>query len=216
MAKIEKLIEGYQRFYKKYFGSNDTLYQTLEQKGQSPKTLIIACSDARVDPSIISDADPGDIFVIRNVANLVPPYQPGDEGLHGVSAALEFAVRILNVENIVVLGHSKCTGVNTLLHPESLGSSDFIGRWVSIGEEAKTKAYEKSKAPQTGEHLNHTCEKEVILLSLKNLMTFPWIKDQVNSGTLTLHGWYFPIHDGCLHHYNPETKEFEPISVPKN
>ena len=213
MAKIEKLLEGYQRFYKKYFSSNDTLYQTLEQKGQSPKTLIVACSDSRVDPSIISDADPGDIFVIRNVANLVPPYEPDDKGLHGVSAALEFAVRVLNVENIVVLGHSKCAGVNTLLHPESIETSDFIGQWVSIGEEAKAKAHEKTKVSKTENILNQVCEKEVILLSLKNLMTFPWIKDRIDAGTLTLHGWYFPIHNGCLHQYDAETKEFQPICL---
>lgn len=210
MAKIEKLIEGYQRFYKKYFTSNDTLYQTLKE-GQSPKTLIIACSDSRVDPSIISDADPGDIFVIRNVANLVPPYAPHDEGLHGVSAALEFAVRVLQVENIVVLGHSKCAGVHTLLHPESIDASDFIGKWVSVGEEAKTNAYQKALQNEKEDSLNPTCEKEVILLSLKNLMTFPWIKERVNSDSLTLHGWYFPIDDGCLHQYNPETGEFHPL-----
>jgi carbonic anhydrase len=208
MAKIEKLIEGYRRFYKKYFKSNDTLYKTLKD-GQSPKTLIIACSDSRVDPSIISDADPGDIFVIRNVANLVPPYEPHDDGLHGVSAALEFAVRVLQVENIVILGHSKCAGVHTLLHPETLETSDFIGKWVSVGEEAKAKAHQKVSNDK--ESLNPTCEKEVILLSLKNLMTFPWIKEKTDAGALTLHGWYFPIDNGCLQQYNPSTEAFEPL-----
>ena len=211
MAKIQKLIEGYKRFYQKYFLSNTRLYEELDKVGQSPKTLVIACSDSRVDPSIISDADPGDIFVIRNVANLVPPYEKDDKGFHGVSAALEFAARILQVENIVILGHSKCAGVQTLLHPESVEDSDFIGHWVDIGQSAKEKACQQIGTYEPHDFLQHACEKEVILLSLKNLMTFPWIQERVEAGSLTLHGWYFRISDGCLQQYNAKTESFESI-----
>ncbi len=211
MAKIQKLIEGYRRFHQKYFLSNSSLYEELDKVGQSPKTLVIACSDSRVDPSIISDADPGDIFVIRNVANLVPPYEKDDKGFHGVSAALEFAVRILQVENIVILGHSKCNGVQTLLHPERVEDSDFIGHWVEIGQSAKEKAYQHVEGHDDQTLLQHTCEKEVILLSLNNLLTFPWIQERVAAGLLTLHGWYFRLSDGCLQQYNGESGEFEGI-----
>lgn len=210
MANIKKLLEGYQRFYKKYFVSDDSLYRTLSRSGQSPKTLIISCSDSRVDPSIISDADPGDIFVIRNVANLIPPYEPSDHGLHGVSAALEFAVRILKVENIVVMGHSKCAGVQTLLHPESLESCEFVGQWVHVGQPAKTKAM--ARCHENNQYsLVHECEKEVILLSLEHLKNFPWIKERVEAGNLSLYGWYFDINDGCLYQYDPQKRLFQTL-----
>jgi carbonic anhydrase len=211
VAEIQKLIDGYRRFHKKYFLSDTTLYEELDKVGQSPKTLVLACSDSRVDPSIISDADPGDIFVVRNVANLVPPYEKDDKGFHGVSAALEFAVRILKVENIVILGHSKCAGVHTLLNPEAVEDSDFIGHWVDIGQPAKEKACDFVGSCVESDALQHACEKEVILLSLKNLMTFPWIQERVGAGSLTLHGWYFRISDGGLQHFNPKTGVFEEI-----
>lgn len=211
MAEIQKLIDGYRRFHKKYFLSDTTLYEALDKIGQSPKTLVLACSDSRVDPSIISDADPGDIFVVRNVANLVPPYEKDDKGFHGVSAALEFAVRILKVENIVILGHSKCAGVHTLLNPKTVEDSDFIGHWVDIGQPAKEKACSLVGSCDESDALQHACEKEVVLLSLKNLMTFPWIQERVAEGVLTLHGWYFRISDGILQYYNSKTCVFEEI-----
>ena len=203
MAKIEKLLEGYKRFRADHFDGNKTLYEKLYKEGQSPKTLVIACSDSRVDPAIITDADPGDIFAIRNVANLVPPYAK-DAGYHGVSAALEFAVCILKVENIVILGHSHCAGVHALRHPESLKDSDFIGPWVHIGDPAKQRLGTIANDLEC----QHACEREVIKLSLENLQTFPWIQDRVRDGSLTLHGWYFDIEDGVLYQHDPETGKF--------
>ena len=209
MAEIRTLLNGYREFYKKYYTSGNTLYRDLTRQGQSPKTLIIACSDSRVDPSIITEARPGDIFVIRNVANLVPPYQPGDTGLHGVSAALEFAVRILGVRHIVVLGHTHCAGVKTLLDADGTDDTDFIGRWVSIAAEARTKVLAETGA----EPPQHRCEKECILLSLRNLSAFPWIKEKIESQSLKLHGWHFSIEDGELQEYNPQQGVFTAIST---
>lgn len=204
MPVITKLLEGYKEFYKKYFQDDLKLFKQLKQ-GQSPKTLIIACSDSRVDPSIVVNAKPGDIFVIRNVANLVPPYQP-DDALHGVSASLEFAVKFLNIENIIILGHSKCAGIHSLMNPEKIKSSDFIGKWMSIADEARVKTKEIKS-----DNLDHQCEKEVIKLSLKNLLTFPWIYQKVKHNELALHGWHFCIETGEIIKFNSNKNDFEKI-----
>lgn len=208
MAEIETLIEGYRRFHEKYFDKNEGLFQLLGlPEGQSPKTLVIACSDSRVDPSIITNAEPGDIFVIRNVANLVPPYQTGDSGLHGVSAALEFAVRVIQVKNIVVLGHSNCAGIRALMS-NGLDKSDFIGKWVGIAQPAKDKAIKSCEAGGEGASIQHACEKEAIQLSLNNLRTFPWIRQKLDVGELSLHGWYFTLADGKLQCFNETENGF--------
>ncbi|PCI38154.1 MAG: carbonic anhydrase [Thiotrichales bacterium] len=211
MSNIEDLTEGYRKFYKKYFVSDDKLYRELA-KGQAPKTLVIACSDSRVDPAIIMNAKPGDIFSIRNVANLVPPYKSNDPGLHGVSAALEFGVCILKVENIVILGHSNCAGIKALLGGNNIEQTDFIHNWVEIALTAKNKVVSNS-TQDTEQTLQHNCEQESILLSLNNLMTFPWIKEKVATGELTLHGWYFSLHNGQLHACNPGKDFFEKLST---
>lgn len=213
MATVSALIDGYKRFYRKHFLDDESVYKELAT-GQSPKTLIIACSDSRVDPSIVMDANAGDIFVIRNVANLVPPYQPKGDSYHGTSAALEFGVNHLNVENIVILGHSSCAGIHALLHAETQPKNDefsFIAGWVNIAKDAKEQALQKCTADDSD--TQKACEQEGILTSLHNLMTFPWIKEKVAAGTLTLHGWYFSVADGKLHAFDKSTKSFEEIAV---
>lgn len=210
MAEVKALIEGYRSFYRKYFASGDTLYKELTKVGQSPKTLIIACSDSRVDPSIITNSEPGDIFVIRNVANIIPPYEIDDHGLHGVSAAVEFAVRILQVKHIVIIGHSNCAGIKALINSDAIQDTDFISKWVDVAHAAKERVInnipEQSKWQQC-------CEQESILLSLDNLISFPWIKSRIESRELTLHGWYFSLEDGRLHEYKPNTGKFDIIPV---
>lgn len=168
MAEVKALIEGYKKFYKKYFASDNELYNELAKTGQSPKTLIIACSDSRVDPSIVMNAKPGDIFVIRNVANLVPPCETSESGIHGVSAALEFAVQILQVNHIVVLGHSSCAGIAALLGSADIDKTDFIGKWMSIAKPAREKTLTEKKY-SCDKTMHHECEKECIMLSLENL-----------------------------------------------
>lgn len=212
MAEVKALIEGYRKFYARYYASGDPLYRELSAHGQSPKTLVIACSDSRVDPSIITKSGPGDIFVVRNVANLVPPYGPDVASLHGVSAALEFAVRILEVKHIVILGHSDCAGIAALLEPGKTDNTDFIGLWVNIAAKAREKTLSERQPDECPREVQHRCEKESILLSLSNLTGFPWVRTRVKAGTLTLHGWYFSMNDGRLLEYDPGQGAFVPIS----
>ena len=202
MQDIAKLIAGFRRFQGNYFRGDNKLFSQLKG-GQQPKTLVIGCSDSRVDPSLLTGADPGDLFVIRNVANLVPPYEP-DAGYHGVSAALEYAVCQLRVEHIIVLGHSQCGGIAGLMNcscDPPLG--EFIGKWVSLAEPAKLRVCEelqgKSEQLQT-----RACEQAAIMLSLDNLLTFPWLMKRVEDQALFLHGWYFDIQRGELLSYSPE------------
>ncbi len=190
MVKISSLIEGHKQFYKKYFVDSPNVYQKLLEDGQSPKTLVIACSDSRVDPSIILNTNPGDIFVIRNVANIVPPYENEDVGFHSTSAAIEYAVLGLKVENIVVLGHSDCGGIKTLV-TDNENNHTFIDNWLYIVEEAKKYAIN-----QGGDFKDicHCCEKEAIKKSIKNLQGFPFI----NENKVELHGWYFNLQTGMI------------------
>ncbi|MCH9844523.1 MAG: carbonic anhydrase [Alphaproteobacteria bacterium] len=214
MPDIDKLLDGYQKFHHTYFQQDNSLYQSL-QSGQNPKALIIACSDSRSDPGIITHAAPGDIFVIRNVASLVPPYKENNRTIHGTSAALEFAVRILQVEHIIVLGHSHCAGVRAMATENSLPfESDFIEQWVEIAKPAKQRALEKHSGTHgDSSELLHHCERETVLLSLDNLTSFPWIKQRITEKKLQIHGWYFSIDNGALSHYDPESHDFIPFAT---
>lgn len=206
MQDIAKLIAGFRLFQKNYFRGDSELFSQLKE-GQQPKTLVIGCSDSRVDPSLLTGADPGDLFVIRNVANLVPPYEP-DAGYHGVSAALEYAVCRLQVEHIIVLGHSQCGGIAGLMNSDcDCQVGEFIGKWVSLAEPAKLRVQEelagKSEQLQT-----RACELAAIMLSLDNLLSFPWLQQRVEAQSLALHGWYFDIQRGELLRYSPEAEGY--------
>lgn len=198
MANIDVLLEGYKRFYSAHFDHDKKLYKDLATKGQMPKTLVIGCSDSRVDPSILFDADPGDMFVIRNVANLVPPYEQ-QESYHGTSAALEFAVTNLEVEHIVVMGHSGCAGIKCLMDNNIKRQKEFsfISSWVNIAKDAKDRAL--AKCLTTSDEKYSVCEKESIITSMQNLLSFPWISEKTDDGSLEIHGWYFSLADGKLH-----------------
>ncbi len=205
---IENLIEGYQVFYHEYFKSGkNTLYRDLVVEGQSPKTMIIACSDSRVDPATILHCEPGEVFVVRNVANLVPPYE-NDTKHHGTSAALEFAVIFLKVEHIIVLGHSHCGGIRALLSDTVKTSSDrgFISSWMNIASGAKQKALAENQPPLMREK---RCGEYSLQASLKNLHTFPWITERVATGNLQLHAWHFDLETGNLMQFNAEREAFE-------
>ncbi len=216
MANIDTLIDGYRRFYKRHFVEDKALYQELSARGQSPKTLVIACSDSRVDPSIITDANSGDIFVVRNVANIVPPFQPEWGSYHGTSAALEFAIAGVGVEHIIVLGHSGCAGIKTLVDTpkDSPNEGSFIRSWMGIAEEALEVTEQKCLHSEQESLCRYTtCEQEAILVSLRNLMTFPWVKVLVKDKKVSLHGWYFSVKDGSLSVCNLDSKGFEKVVV---
>ncbi len=204
------LIEGFQRFREQHFEHNDSLYQQLVKEGQTPKTLVVACCDSRVDPALVFDCDPGDLFVIRNVANLVPPLE-GHSGHHGTTAAIEYGVSTLGVEHIIVLGHAHCGGINALVQPGGVGTSgSYIGDWMQLVESARAEVMAAIPDAPLAEQ-ERACEQRAILVSLKNLMTFPWICERVEQGVLNLHGWYFDIKYGQLLRYDETACDFVAI-----
>jgi carbonic anhydrase len=205
MPDIKKFITGFERFHKNYFSNDRKLFERLSL-GQKPGAMVIACSDSRVDPAILMDCEPGDLFVVRNVANLVPPYETGG-GLHGVSAALEFGVCVLGVQHLIVLGHSQCGGIRALMQGIPDGGGEFIVDWVNIASRARDRVLADTRAASLQEQ-TCACEEASILVSLENLLTFPWISQRVRQGDLTLHGWYFDIDTGALVAYDPATRGF--------
>ncbi|MDP3532112.1 MAG: carbonic anhydrase [Alphaproteobacteria bacterium] len=212
MAKnIEDLIKGYQMFKENYFDGTSSAFENLVRLGQQPKILMIACSDSRVDPAIITNCEPGDLFVIRNVANLVPPYQ-ADDSLHGTSAALEFAICNLKVHHIIVFGHSQCAGIQSLLDHAITPylSYSFITKWMELAQPACDQTY-LQHAEANPEAKNHFCGKYAIINSLKNLMTFPWIKENVQKNNLIIHGWFFDLSTGIINAYNDKIDQFEEL-----
>jgi carbonic anhydrase len=210
MKDIAKFIAGFERFQEKYFRDERSLFAQLH-RGQQPRVLVVACCDSRVDPAMITDADPGDLFVIRNVANLVPPYVHEVEG-PGIRAAIEFAVKNLRVEHIIVMGHSNCGGIQALMKGEGITQHqyEFVGPWVSIATRAREQVLLElaQKAPALQER---ACEQAAILISLENLLSFPWIREKVDNHRLTLHGWYFDIASGELLAYSAENAGFSPV-----
>ncbi len=190
---MDRLIEGYRQFRATIWPVERVRYEVLAAEGQSPQTMVIACSDSRVDPQTVFGALPGELFVVRNVAGLVPPYAV-DAGYHGTSAALEFGVRVLKVAHIVVLGHAQCGGVRAMVEGAPDEARDFIGPWMAIGAPAVRKV---SEDLDPGERLA-LCEAEVVRLSLANLATFPWIGEAVAAARLQLHGFRFAIRTGVL------------------
>ena len=211
MPEIKALLQGFQRFRGQLFEPNRDLFNQLARKGQSPKVLVIGCSDSRVDPAIILDTAPGELFVVRNVANLVPPCEL--MGMyHGTSAALEFAVCHLQVKSIIVLGHAQCGGIRALL--ESDGEQDkgtsFIAAWVKIAVPAREKVLARWPAADK-EFQQRACERASILVSLENLLSFPFVKERVEDGSLRLFGWYFDIDSGELLQYDPERRRFHDL-----
>jgi carbonic anhydrase len=190
---MDRLIEGYREFRATTWPKERTRYEKLAEAGQKPETLVIACSDSRVDPQTVFGAGPGELFVVRNVAGLVPRYKP-DANYHGTSAALEFGVRVLKVGRIVVLGHARCGGVQTLVEGAPAEARDFVEPWMGIAREA----LRSRPAPPSSVDKQTHYETEVVRITLENLLSFPWINDAVKSGTLELHGFRFDVSTGVL------------------
>jgi carbonic anhydrase len=205
-----KLVEGFSRFREQHFQHKDSLYQQLVKEGQTPRTLVVACCDSRVDPALVFDCDPGDLFVIRNVANLVPPLE-GHSGHHGTTAAIEYGVCTLGVRHIIVLGHAQCGGINALVKTGGVGTpGSYIDEWMCLVESARAEVIAEMPDATPAEQ-ERACERRAILVSLGNLMTFPWIRERVECGELQLHGWYFDIKYGQLLRYDATAREFTAI-----
>ncbi|MGV1758940.1 carbonic anhydrase [Rhizobium sp. P44RR-XXIV] len=203
----DTLLNGYRNFMSGRYVDERERYRTLAERGQNPSTLVIACCDSRSAPEIIFDAGPGELFVIRNVANMVPPYEP-DGNFHSTSAALEFAVLSLKVANIVVMGHGRCGGIRAALDPnaEPLSPGDFIGRWMGLLKPAAEQI--QSNDIMTPTERQTALERISIRNSLDNLRSFPEIKAREEEGKLNLHGAWFDISTGELWVMDPETRDF--------
>ncbi|MEQ8505473.1 MAG: carbonic anhydrase [Rhodospirillales bacterium] len=207
---VDKLIEGYRRFRTGAFQESKPLIQELVAQGQRPQVAVVACSDSRVEPATLFQTDPGDLFMIRNVANLVPPLEE-DGKFHGTSAALEFAVKGLNVKHVVVLGHAHCGGVKAMMNADTdTGEFTFVAHWVSM----LAAAHRRVLATMSGadeETRTRACEQNAVLVSLENLTTFPWVRERVEAGELTLHGWYIDIATGELSTYDGAQGKFQTV-----
>lgn len=216
---IDHLIEGFKAFKQRFYVNDPTIMRSLVEKGQAPATLMISCSDSRVDPALLVGSDPGELFVVRNVANLVPPFEQGS-GLHGTGAAIEYAVRDLKVDHIVVMGHAYCGGIKALIG--SAGGQrmarDFISDWVEIALDACTIFVADDTAADGRRQVSldrlrespFLVERAAIGKSLVNLMGYPWIRERVEAGTLQLHGWWFDLETGDLWRTQPGQAELLP------
>jgi len=210
MEGFGNLLEGYRRFRANRFETARGRWQELAG-GQEPRAVVIACSDSRADPATIFDTDPGEIFVVRNVANLVPPFETGG-GRHGVSAALEFAVTQLNVPEIVVMGHEKCGGISAALtgcfHDAPAGEGGFVHRWMS---QIDAPAEEIASKHGTGEDAQRMLEEVAIRQSMANLRSFPFVAEREKNGTLGILGCHFSISDGELWMLDEAEDRFRPV-----
>ncbi len=212
---IQHLKEGYLKFREHYFSDKTPLYERLVEDGQSPKVMVIACCDSRVDPSIITTANPGELFIVRNVANLVPPFDPEPHAhQHSTSSALEFAVCSLNVEHIILFGHSHCGGIKALMQrTKNSKPTAFIDAWMDIAEPAK-HLVEALYFNQEPEEQCRRCEEQAMLISLVNLMSFPWIAERVTAQKLQLHAWHFDLESGSIRSYNGDFEHFSDLKIP--
>ena len=194
---LSKLIEGYHAFRDKYATGDNAIMRSLSKQGQSPETMVVACCDSRVDPALILQCDPGDLFVVRNIANIVPPYEKDDRH-HGTSAALEFGICYLKVKHLVILGHSQCGGIQALLDNQRLDQDDFISNWVC-----------QLKTTERADISPDKFDQKALRDSYQNCLTFPWIKSRLDEGTLAIHLWYFDIKQGKILAYSEESNSYE-------
>ncbi len=195
-SSLHKILEGYHSFRDKYAEGDNSVMRYLAYHGQNPEVMVVACCDSRVDPALILQCDPGDLFTVRNVANIIPPYEK-DDLHHGTSAALEFGICYLKVKHLIIFGHSQCGGIDALLHQNELGQDDFISNWVSL-----------IKKP---DHIHDAEElaKSALLESYQNCLKFPFIKQRVDENILHIHLWYFNIKHGEILSYSQESGTFD-------
>jgi len=213
---IENLIQGYQKFRRHYFNGENSEFEELVRCGQRPKVLVIACSDSRVDPALVMNCQPGDLFVIRNVANLVPPYED-DLSYHGTSAALQFGICSLGIRHVILFGHTQCGGIQALLErsPEVCQEKSFINKWMELAKPAHEAVLENHSGLSFDEKTT-LCGRYSLMNSLKNLQTFPWIAERVQQGTLFLHAWNFDIAKGLLESFDFKHNCFKEIQSEEN
>lgn len=213
MEATAKLKIGYLKFLQGYYQDHKDAFHELVEKGQHPKTLLISCSDSRVEPSIIMQNEPGEIFAVRNVGNLVPPHE-SDGNYHGVSSALEYAVKVLKVENIMIMGHSNCgaiqAAIDTEHDTEKLGT-EFVHHWVDIAHEVFKNPCCCSESIKSGKRIPREIEYASIVNSMNNLMTFDFVKERIEAKELKIYGLHFDIETGSLMAFDRKSGEFGPL-----
>ena len=198
---MENLIAGYQAFRAKYATGDKSIMKSLSINGQNPSIMIVSCCDSRVDPGLILQCDPGKLFIVRNVANIVPPFEK-DDYHHGTSAALEFAICFLEVKHLILLGHSQCGGIETLVKGNLIKKDDFISNWVSIIKDE--------------DHLNCSADEYAKIgleKSYQNCLTFPWIKEKVDQNKLKIHLWFFDIKTGQILSDEQKNYNYRPLDL---
>lgn len=198
---LNKITVGYKEFQKKYNSNKNSLMEQLSIEGQNPDVMIVSCCDSRVDPAMILQCKPGELFIVRNVANIIPPYE-NDEFHHGTSAALEFGICYLEVKHLIIWGHSQCGGISALLNKENISKqNDFIGNWINII---------KNNEDFPDEQPNHVdcMAKESLNMSYNNCFSFPWIKERVENNKLSIHRWFFNIKEAKLYNFDAETNQY--------
>jgi carbonic anhydrase len=205
---MERLIEGFRRFRGSYYEQHRARFERLAGRRQHPRYAVVTCCDSRVDTTLTFDAVPGEIFLVRNIANLVPPYRP-DERQHSTSAAIEYAVRILKVGHVVVLGHAGCGGIQALLDPPAQ-ATDFVGNWLEIAAPARQRVLAQA-GDITPERRQRTCELEALKDSLDNALSFPWVSSRVEDGSLLVDALYLDLEQGELLLYNRAKDTFEAV-----
>jgi len=195
MKRLDDLLSGFATFKERHF--NEARFRDLVCSGQKPQMLFVACSDSRVDPALLFDASPGDLFVVRNVANMVPPCER-DRGQHGVSAAIEFAVTQLRVRHALVCGHSECGGIRALMERSQEADDTYVARWMRIGEPARAETL-RGHGDRPFEEQRRACERANVAHGLANLRSFPFVVEAERAGTLSLHGLYVRLDEGALY-----------------
>lgn len=196
---LKKMLQGYRTFRDKYANGDNSVMQYLSDYGQQPNIMVVSCCDSRVDPALILQCDPGDLFVVRNVANIIPPYEK-DEMHHGTSAALEFGICGLKVKHLILLGHSQCGGIQVLVDGDNSTPNDFISNWVSL---VKAKNNNLKDADEYA--------KQALNLSLEHCMTFPWIRERVEKKELNIHLWFFDVKKGQIFTCSDDKNEYQPL-----
>ena len=213
MPDIGKLMSGFRVFKATTFQKQkDVIYHLLEQ-GQKPSTLVISCSDIRISPNEIFATNPGEIYIINNIGGLVPKYQ--SQGIHGILAAIEYAVKNLEVQNIIVLGHAKCDAMKLFVSSNDIAEnknlSESMKIWLSVASEAREATKAKMSDKSIEEQQNY-CEQESLIISMRNLLSYPYIEQRMKANKLNIYGWQFNIENGDIIAFNPQTKLFENIA----
>jgi carbonic anhydrase len=208
---MRKLIHGIHRFRKEYWGRDKELYRRLSKYGQFPDALFITCSDSRIAPLRITQGEPGDLFILRNIGNFVPPYDEGRLDDSGVGAAVEYAVQYLEVRDIIVCGHSDCGALKALYRDRSkFACMPHVAKWLGHGDRTM-EVVEANYPGLTREERYEITSQENVLVQMENLRTYPAVKNAAREGRLHVHAWYFEIGTGTIHRYSPDREQYEPI-----